>query len=146
MIITSSAFHDKGLLPVKYSVFGEGINPPLSFENVPANTKSLTLILEDLDAPGGIFDHWLLFNIPPADKGIGAGTLPAHALSGKNTIGDLSYIPPQPPAGKVHRFVFTLYALDTVLPLKAGADKAELEKARAGHLLAKASLTGLFKR
>ena len=146
MNITSSAFQNNEFLPVKYSAFGEGTNPPLSFENVPVKSKSLTLLVEDLDAPIGIFDHWLLFNIPPTDKGIGEGSLPAHALSGRNTVGNTSYIPPRPPAGKAHRYVFTLYALDIVLPLKAGADKAEIKKAMAGHQLAKASLTGLFKR
>jgi hypothetical protein len=146
MIISSPAFQDQGFLPVKYSAFGEGVNPPLNFENVPANAKSLALIMEDLDAPIGIFDHWLLFNIPPADKGIGEASVLAHSLSGRNTVGNTSYIPPRPPAGKVHRYIFTLYALDAVLLLKAGADKAAIEKAMAGHQLARASLTGLFKR
>jgi Raf kinase inhibitor-like YbhB/YbcL family protein len=146
MIITSPAFQDKGSLPVKYSAFGAGINPPLNFENVPAKAKSLALIMEDLDAPSGSFDHWLVFNIPPADKEIGAGSLPANALSGKNTVGNTTYISPQPPAGKAHRYVFTLYALDVMLPLLEGADKPAIERALKGHVLAKASLTGLFKR
>jgi Raf kinase inhibitor-like YbhB/YbcL family protein len=146
MIITSPAFHDQSSIPVKYSAFGDRLNPPLSFDNVPANAKSLALILEDLDAPRGVFDHWLLYNIPAADKGIGEGALPAHALAGKNTVGNTSYVPPQPPPGKAHRYLFTLYALDSVLPLKPGVRKAELEKAMLGHQLAKASLTGLFKR
>ena len=146
MIVKSPVFQDKQFLPVKYSAFGEGINPPLDFLNVPAKAKSLALIFEDLDAPSGIFDHWLLFNIPPAVKTIGAGSLPANASSGKNTVGNTDYIPPQPPAGKVHRYVFTLYALDLVLPLKEGADKAAIEKAMLGHVLAKSGLTGLFKR
>ena len=146
MIIASPAFRDQGPIPVKYSAFGEGINPPLTFDNVPANAKTLALIVEDLDAPRGIFDHWLLFNLPAADKGIGAGATSVQALAGKNTVGNTSYVPPQPPPGKVHRYVFTLYALDSVLPLNSGAKKAELEKAMLGHQLAKASLTGLFKR
>ena len=146
MIITSPAFHDQQFIPVKYSAFGEGINPPLKFENVPAKTKSLVLIVEDPDAPIGIFDHWLVFNLPPSEQEIGENSQPAHALAGKNTIGSLVYLPPRPPAGKAHRYVFTLYALDIVLPLKAGADKAEIEKAMSGHRLVKASLTGLFKR
>lgn len=146
MIITSAAFKDNEFLPVKYSAFGEGINPPLSFENVPAKSKSLALIASDPDAPIGTFDHWLVFNLPPSDKGIGENSQPAHALAGKNTIGSLVYLPPRPPAGKAHRYAFTLYALDVVLPLKAGADKAGIEKAMAGHVLAEAKLTGLFKQ
>ena len=146
MIITSPAFRDQEFIPVKYSAFGDRLNPPLSFENVPENARSLTLIMEDLDAPRGIFDHWLLYNIPAADKGIGEGTPPPHALAGKNTVGNTAYVPPQPPPGKTHRYVFTLYALDDVLPLKPGANKAAIEKAMLGHQLAKASLTGLFKR
>jgi len=146
MIITSPAFQDQAFIPVKYSAFGDRLSPPLSFENVPENARSLTLIMEDLDAPRGIFDHWLLYNIPAADKGIGAGAPPVQALAGKNTVGNTSYVPPQPPPGKTHRYVFTLYALDDVLPLKPGANKAAIEKAMLGHQLAKAGLTGLFKR
>jgi Raf kinase inhibitor-like YbhB/YbcL family protein len=146
MDITSPVFRDQSPLPARYSAFGEGINPPLKFTNVPASAESLALFVEDLDAPRGVFDHWLLFNIPPAETGIDENSLPAQALAGKNTVGDTSYIPPQPPAGKTHRYVFTLYALDTVLPLEPGADKAQIKKAMAGHQLAKASLTGLFKR
>lgn len=146
MIITSPAFHDQEFIPVKYSAFGEGVNPPLKFEGIPAKAKSLVLIVEDPDAPIGTFDHWLFFNLPSSEQGIGENSQPAHALAGKNTIGSLVYLPPRPPAGKVHHYVFTLYALDALLPLKAGADKAAIKKAMSGHQLAKASLTGLFKR
>ena len=100
MIITSPAFHDQQFIPVKYSAFGEGINPPLKFANVPTKAKSLALIVEDPDAPIGVFDHWLVFNIPPSEKGIGEGSHPAHALAGKNTVDSLVYLPPRPSAGK----------------------------------------------
>ena len=140
MEITSPLFKNNEYLPASKT------NPPLSFANVPPGAKSLALIMEDLDAPYGIFDHWLVFNLPPATREIGAGALPAQARLGKNTGGKEAYYPPSPPPGKVHRYVFTLYALDIVLPLKPGADKAEIRRAMSGHELAKASLTGLFKR
>ncbi|MBN3032856.1 MAG: YbhB/YbcL family Raf kinase inhibitor-like protein [Candidatus Saganbacteria bacterium] len=140
MEITSPVFKNNDFLPASK------LNPPLKFANVPPGANSLALIMEDPDAPFGTFDHWLVFNLPPATKGLSSGPLPAQAVSGRNTVGDTDYIPPQPPPGKAHRYIFTLYALDAVLPLKAGADKAEIEKAMAGHQLAKASLTGLFRR
>lgn len=146
MIITSPVFQDKQFLPVKYSCAGENISPPLKFENVPAGTKSLALFLEDPDAPAGTFDHWLVFDIPPQTGGIKEGGFPPGALAGRNSAGETKYYGPCPPPGKAHRYVFSLYALDLVLPLKAGADKAKIEKAMTGHQLAKASLTGLFKR
>jgi len=90
LIIKSPVFKNEEYLPVKYSAFVEGINPPLNFENVPANTKSLTLLVEDLDAPGGILDHWLVFNIPPTTKEISEGSRPANSPSGENTVGNLS--------------------------------------------------------
>ncbi len=140
MEITSPAFKDHGFLPASPT------NPPLTFANVPPGAKSLALLMEDIDATRGTFDHWLVFNLPPGTKGLAAGKLPVSARVGTNTGGQESYYPPSPPPGEVHRYVFTLYALDTVLPLKQAAEKAEIKRAMAGHELAKASLTGLFKR
>jgi hypothetical protein len=146
MELTSPVFKNNEFLPVKYTAFGERTSPPLQFGNVPPGAKSLVLIMEDLDAPAGIFDHWLVFNLPADTAGLDEGDLPARARAGRNTVGRTNYLPPTPPPGKAHRYVFTLYALDALLPLKEGASKAEIKKAMAGHELAKANLTGLFKR
>ncbi len=140
MELTSPVFKNHEFLPLSKT------NPPLVFTNVPAGTKSLALLMTDLDATRGTFDHWLVFNLPPATKGLEPGALPAAAKVGRNTGGQESYYPPSPPPGKVHRYVFTLYALDTVLSLKQGVEKPEIQRAMAGHELAKASITGLFKR
>ncbi len=140
MEITSPVFQNNAFLPSSKT------NPPLVFTNVPAGAKSLALLMEDLDATRGTFDHWLVFNLPPVTKGLAAGTLPAAAKVGKNTGGQEAYYPPSPPPGKTHRYVFTLYALDTVLTLKPGVEKTEIRQAMTGHELAKASITGLFKR
>jgi Raf kinase inhibitor-like YbhB/YbcL family protein len=144
--IKSSAFKNMEPLPVKYSRNGKGINPPLTFENVPANAKSIVLIMDDPDAPSGTFDHWLVFNIPPKTKEIKEDSVPAGAVGGKNSAGTTKYVSPSPPPGKPHRYVFKLYALDALLPLKEGSDKAQIEKAMEGHIISQASLTGLYKR
>jgi Raf kinase inhibitor-like YbhB/YbcL family protein len=144
--ITSPAFKDMGQLPVKYTRDGDGIIPGLRFENIPESAKSLVLIMDDPDAPYGTFDHWLLFNISPKTKEIKEGSAPADAMRGKNSGVTLSYISPSPPPGKAHRYVFKLYALDSLLSLKEGADKTQIEKAMAGHIISQASLTGLYKR
>jgi hypothetical protein len=144
--IKSPAFKEMGYLPAKYTGIGEGINPPLIFENVPASAKSLVLIMDDPDAPYGTFDHWLMFDIPPKTKAVKEGSVPAGAVKGKNSAQDMGYVSPYPPRGKPHRYVFKLYALDTMLKLKEGADKKQIEKAMEGHIISQASLTGLFVR
>lgn len=146
MHIISSAFKDQEFIPMKYSCAGEGINPPLSFVNVPNKTKSLTLILEDPDAPRGTFDHWIVFNIPNETKEIKEGTLPSGANFGSNSIGKTDYVSPCPPPGKIHHYVFSLFALDSLLPLKDGTNKQTIKEAMKSHILAEAKLTGLFKR
>jgi len=140
MEISSPVFKNNEFLPASQT------NPPLRIANVPAGAKSLALIMEDLDATRGTFDHWLVYNLPPATREIAPDALPGQAIVGRNTGGGLAYYPPSPPPGRTHRYVFNLYALDTTLPLKPGAEKAEIKRAMAGHELAHASLTGLFKR
>jgi Raf kinase inhibitor-like YbhB/YbcL family protein len=144
--ITSSAFKNMGKLPEKYTINGDGINPPLAFGNVPAKAKSLVLIMDDPDAPFEVYDHWVIFNIPPKTKGIKEGQAPAGAVMGKNSAGKLTYISPAPPEGKEHRYEFKLYALDIMLGLKEGSIKFAIEQAMAGHVIAQATLTGLYKR
>jgi len=146
MNIISPAFKDQEKIPGKYSCQGAGVNPPLSFVNVPSNTKSLALLIEDPDAPSGTFDHWVIFNIPKGTKEIKEGIAPAGANLGSNSIGKNTYVSPCPPPGNPHHYIFTLYALNTVLPLKNGATKTEIKKAMNHHLLAEAKITGLYQR
>ena len=146
LIIQSPAYQNNSVLPIKYTADGDSINPPLIFKNVPKNAKSLVLILEDPDAPRGIFVHWIAYNLSPETKGISEGTMPAEASFGKNTIGGTEYVSPSPPPGKPHHYIFKLYALDTKLPDDKSLDRKELLKLMNGHILAQASLTGIYGR
>lgn len=144
--IKSSTFLDNQFIPKKYSCEGEDVSPPLVFENIPQNTKSLALIVDDPDAPMGNWDHWIVFNISPQIKEIKEGESPAGSISGINDFGKLEYGGPCPPPGKPHRYLFKLYALDIVLDLKQGIRKKALEKAMEGNILGQAELIGLYKR
>lgn len=144
MNISSSAFADRGSIPSKYTCDGANSSPPLAFASVPAGAKSLALVVDDPDAPGGTFDHWIVWNIPPNTTSIGEGQSP-QGTSGRNGFGKSGYGGPCPPNGE-HRYQFKLYALDTTLNLPAGASKADLERAMNGHTLAQAQIVGRYRR
>lgn len=145
MQITSSAFKNNESIPAKYTCDGENINPPLQFSAVPETAKSLALIMDDPDAPRGTFVHWTLWNISPEQKEIAANSVPAGTVEGLTSFGKPGYGGPCPPAG-THRYFFKLYALDELLDLNPDADKAKLEQAMEGHVLAQAELVGLYSR
>jgi Raf kinase inhibitor-like YbhB/YbcL family protein len=148
--ITSSAFAEGGMIPLKYTCDGQDISPPLEWDAVPEGTKSIALISEDPDAPMGTWVHWVIFGLPaetrkleeniPPDK-----TLPNGARQGTTDFGRIGYGGPCPPSG-THRYYFKIYALDTELDLAAGARKGELLKAMEGHILAQGQLIGKYKR
>lgn len=140
--IRSTVFAQNGHIPVKYTCEGEDINPPLEFSEIPVGTKSLALIVEDPDAPRGVFDHWLVWNISP-NTSIAENTNPG--ISGTNSFGKTGFGGPCPPSG-THRYFFRAYALDAELELQAGANKATLEKAMKGHILAEGELMGMYKK
>jgi Raf kinase inhibitor-like YbhB/YbcL family protein len=144
MKITSTAFENNGKIPSKYTCDGVGINPPLAFSGIPQDARSLVLIMDDPDAPMGIFTHWVLFNIDPKTIAIGENSVPQSASLGKTSTGEEGYVSVCPPSG-AHRYFFKLYALDTVLNL-TNPDKAILEKEMLGHVLEKAELIGLYSR
>lgn len=144
LVLTSLAFENNGQIPSRYTCDGDGINPPLEIGSVPSNTKSLVLIMDDPDAPAGVWDHWVKFNIPPMVISIEEGSEPP-GISGKGTRGNLSYGPPCPPNGG-HRYFFRVYALDTMLNLSPGATKKDVEFGMAGHILAEGQLVGLYSR
>jgi Raf kinase inhibitor-like YbhB/YbcL family protein len=144
MKLSSSAFSNNGTIPVDYTCDGADISPPLSFSSVPATTKSLVLIMDDPDALIGTWVHWLVWNIPANT----AGFLPGENITfpqGKNDFGTTAYGGPCPPSG-VHRYFFKLYVLDTMLSLKAGATKQQLESAMSSHIIEEAQLIGLYGR
>ena len=151
--ITSPAFEQNALIPSKFTCDGDrSINPALVFSGIPEGTKSLALIMDDPDVPkalhpDGVFDHWVLFNIPSDTKGIAEGGTAGTA--GANGRGDRVYTGPCPPPQyepSEHRYVFVLYALDSTLALNAGATKKEVLEAMNGHILAEAKLIGRYKR
>ena len=143
--ITSPVFAANGYIPAHYTCDGRDINPPLEIADVPAGAKTLALIVDDPDAPVGMWVHWVVWNISPTTHEIGEDSVPAGASQGKNDWNRNSYGGPCPPSG-VHRYFFKLYALDTRLSLGTGTTKADLEKAMAGHVLASAEIIGLYKR
>ncbi len=143
--LESSAFDNARAIPSRQSCEGEDVSPPLRWMNVPEGTRSLALVVDDPDAPGGVFTHWLAWGLDPAAGGLGEGE-PAPA-EGRNDFGTTGYRGPCPPPGHGrHRYVFRLYALDTELELGAGAAKAELEQAIEGHVLTTAELVGTYER
>jgi Raf kinase inhibitor-like YbhB/YbcL family protein len=140
--LRSIAFSHKGHIPFKYSCEGEDINPPLEFIAVPEGTKSIALIMEDPDAPNGVFDHWVTWNISP-NEAIAEKTSPG--VNGRNSFGKTGYGGPCPPSG-VHRYFFRGYALDVQLDLIAGSGKQDLLDAMNDHILATAELMGQYSK
>lgn len=145
MTLQSPAFWHTGMISPKYTCDGDNINPPLEIAGVPEKAKSLVLIVEDPDAPGGTWDHWLMWNIPPDTKSI-EEDVPPEGVAGKNSGGSYGYTGPCPP-DKLHRFFFKFYALDTTLDLNpASAKKEDVEHAMNGHVIGKAALMGRYDR
>ena len=140
--LSSPAFSDNGRIPGKHTCRGEDVSPELVIADVPDDAKSLVIIMDDPDAPMGTWVHWVVFNIPLV-PGISEDSVPAGAVQGKNGWSRNDYGGPCPPSG-THRYVFKLYALDTMLDLEAGSAKEQVEQAMEGHILAQTKLTGLF--
>jgi len=148
--LTSSAFTQGQPIPEKYTCKAENISPALSWSEPPAGTQSFALIMDDPDAPGGTWVHWVLFNIPASARSLPEAfpsdvTLSDGSMSGDSSFGGPGYGGPCPPSG-THRYFFKLYALDEMLGISAGANKGELEKAMVGHILAEGELMGTFSK
>jgi Raf kinase inhibitor-like YbhB/YbcL family protein len=142
--LTSPAFENNKEIPSKYTCDGSDISPPLEIGGIPAEAKSLVLIVDDPDAPMGTWDHWILWNIPLVAN-IDENSVPGGAVQGTNDFKKLDYGGPCPPSG-THRYMFKLYALDAILDLAEGANKDDVEKAMEGHIIAQTKLIGLYKR
>jgi len=149
--VSSTAFQEGAKIPSKYTCQGQDVSPPIAWGEPPVRTQSFALIMDDPDAPGGVFTHWVLFNIPSSSRELleavpGQAQLPSGALQGKNDFGIIGYGGPCPPPGRPHRYQFTLYALDRSLELKAGASKKQAIDAMRGHILAQGQVIGTYQR
>jgi Raf kinase inhibitor-like YbhB/YbcL family protein len=149
--ITSPAFAVGQPIPDPYTCAGSNLSPPLTWTNAPAGTKSYALIVDDPDAPGGTWVHWVIYNLPPAAMALAENTppspqLPDGAKQGVNDFGQTGYRGPCPPAGRPHRYFFNIYALDRTLDLNPGATKKELVSAMEGHVLGAGQLMGTYQR
>ncbi len=148
--LSSSAFTEGQPIPRAYTCDGINISPPLEWTGMPKSARTITIIAEDPDAPAGDWVHWVIYNLPADTIGM-VENLPSTedvkggGLQGRNDFEKMGYGGPCPPSG-THRYFFRIYALDSELPLKAGATKAEVEKASAGHILAQAQLMGTYRR
>jgi Raf kinase inhibitor-like YbhB/YbcL family protein len=142
--ITSSAFHEGGDIPSKFTCDGSDTSPPLQITGIPSEAKSLVLIADDPDAPSGLFTHWLVWNIPPRTSSIAEGSAP-KGVQGANDFGKSGYRGPCPPPG-THRYSFKIFALDRELELRSGAKRSQVDAAMKGHVIARGELVGRYAR
>lgn len=143
MKISSTSFSNGHPLPRDCGYRQGNRNPELLIGEIPVGSRSLALVMDDPDAPGGTFVHWLVWNLPPATTRLVPGKLPPEARTGRNHFGNDRYDGPAPPRG-THRYFFRFFALDEMLALPPGADRRELENAMKGHVLAETALMGTF--
>jgi len=151
MEIKSTAFGDGEDIPSEHTCDGEDTSPELSWSGAPEGTRSFALIMDDPDAPGGIFTHWVIFNIPGGSVELAEGVptsaeLPTGARQGRNGFGRTGYDGPCPPRGISHHYQFVIYALDKVLDLAGGASKGQVVDAMEGHILGEGELVGIYGR
>jgi Raf kinase inhibitor-like YbhB/YbcL family protein len=144
MKITSSAFQEGANIPSKFSCDGANTSPPLQISDVPSEAKSLVLIVDDPDAPSGLFTHWTVWNISPQTSTIAEGNTP-KGMHGTNDFGKSGYGGPCPPSG-THRYYFKIFALDRELDLPFGAKRGQLDAAMKGHVIAQGELIGRYLR
>ncbi len=144
MTVTSPAFAKGGSIPSKFTCDGGNTNPPLQISGIPAEAKTLVVIADDPDAPGGLFTHWLVWNLSPNTNSIAEGSPPKGAL-GTNDFGKPGYGGPCPPSG-MHRYYFKVFALDRELALPSGAKRSQLDAAMKNHVIAQGELIGRYAR
>jgi len=144
MKITSSVFQQGGNIPSRFSCDGANTNPPLQISDVPPEAKSLVLIVDDPDAPSGLFTHWAVWNISPQIITIAEGSTP-KGVQGTNDFGKSGYGGPCPPSG-AHRYYFKIFVLDRELDLPSGEKRSQLDAAMKGHVVAQGELMGRYAR
>jgi Raf kinase inhibitor-like YbhB/YbcL family protein len=143
--LTSPAFPEGGTIPRKFTCDGENVSPELLWTSLPSETQSISIIVDDPDAPAGTWVHWVLFDIPPQISSLTEGYRGA-GVNGVNDFRKLGYNGPCPPKGSGHRYFFKLYALDSMLQLKQGVTKKDIENAMKDHILAQGQLVGRYGR
>src|SRR5437762_10538894 len=141
--VTTSACQAGGDIPAKFTCNGANVSPELKINGVPSEAKSLVLIVDDPDAPRGLFTHWIVWNIDPKTTQVAENSAPAGAVQGTSDFGKRNYGGPCPPSG-THRYFFKIFALDTKLDLKPSARRAELDAAMRGHILAQGELMARY--
>ncbi len=155
MELLSDAFPPGGWIPRQHTGEGADLSPPLRWSDVPQGVGAFALILDDPDAPAGLWIHWVLYNLPPELRALPEGLPPLPQLNnralhglcwGVESFSRTGYGGPLPPPGPPHHYRFHLTALETALPLPPGATAAEVRSAMAGHILAEATLVGLYQR
>ncbi len=145
MTINSPAFNNNQDIPFQYTCDGENVSPPLEFKEVPQEAKSLVLIVDDPDAPAGVWVHWLVFNINPATTLVPENTIPQGGIGGINSFNQHNYSGPCPPSG-THRYFFKLYALDKEIKADASLNKEDIEVMIKDSIIEKAELIGLYQK
>lgn len=149
--LASTAFKQNDPIPALHTCDGKDVSPALAWIDKPKDTRSLAMIVDDLDSPDGNFTHWLIYNVPP-EISILPEDLPKTealslgALQGRNGFNKIGWGGPCPPPPAPHRYIFRLYALDAMLIIEPGATRRQLEAAMEGHLLGQTQLTGIFQR
>jgi Raf kinase inhibitor-like YbhB/YbcL family protein len=142
--LRSDAFSDGGTIPRRYTCDGQDLIPPLGWSDLPAETVEVAILVDDPDAPGGTFTHWVVWGLDPSEGGVREGQVPEGAGQGSNDFGRFGYGGPCPPRGQTHRYFFTLFALAEELSLKEGASADDLKAAVKGKVLEQAQLMGRF--
>jgi Raf kinase inhibitor-like YbhB/YbcL family protein len=151
LFLSSPVFQEGEDIPIEYTCDGEDISPALTWGEPPSGTQSFVLIMDDPDAPGGVFTHWLVFNLPPDSRELAEVIPPQNELAngtlqGKNDFGTIGYGGPCPPLGSAHHYRFTIFALAQPLDLMAGASRKQVIDAITGHILAWGQLIGMYQR
>jgi Raf kinase inhibitor-like YbhB/YbcL family protein len=149
MQVSSTSFAEGETIPKDFTADGKDVSPQLAWSGAPNTTQSFAVICDDPDAPRGNWVHWVLFNLPASRTDLPQAVPPEKetlggARQGSNSFKKIGYGGPNPPPGKPHRYIFTVYALDSQLNVNAGADKAEVVAAMKGHVLAEGKLMGKF--
>lgn len=149
--LSSSAFASGAAIPDRHTCKGEDLSPALAWRGAPAKTGAFAVIMDDPDAPSGVWVHWVLWNVAPSTSSLQEGLsrndhLDDDSQQGRNSFGKIGYNGPCPPPGQTHRYFFRVYALDGKLNLPAGANRSQLDAAMKGHVLAEAEYMGTFHR
>ena len=151
MTLTTTAFKNNSPIPQRYTCQGEDLSPALGWSGAPSGTKSYALLCEDPDAPHGTYFHWVIYNIPPTERGLAENiakrdTLPNGTRQGVNSAKQMGYMGPCPPPGGPHRYYFKLYALDAQINIPGEATRDQLLSAMQGHILAEGEVMGTYQK